>query len=72
MKFIELENLSKKEIDLKLKQVRGVSFTLSTKFVKDEKWNMFKNILPKILASGFIETNQEIGNFGSTIYFAKS
>ena len=72
MKFIELENLSKKEIALKLKQVSAVSFTLSTKFVKDEKWNKFKNILPTLLGAGFIEINQEIGNFGSTKYFTKS
>ena len=72
MKFIELENLSKKEIALKLKQVRGVSFTLSTKFVKHEKWDMFVNILPKILEAGFIEINQEFGNFGTTKYFIKS
>ena len=71
MKFIELENLSKKEITEKLKQVAGVSFTVSTKFVEEEKWNFFDNILPEILGAGFVETKSDIGNFGTTRFFLK-
>jgi len=74
MKFIELSNLSKKQIKDTLKQVAGVSFTLSTKFVKQEKWNLFNNILPEILAAGFqlLEEKTEIGNFGTTKFFSKN
>lgn len=71
MKFIELENLSKKEITQKLREVKAVSFTLSTKFVKEEKWNFFDNILPEILGAGFVETKSDIGNFGTTRFFSK-
>jgi hypothetical protein len=71
MKFIELSNLSKKQIKDTLKQVAGVSFTLSTKFVKEEKWNLFNNILPVILAAGFTEKEQDIGHFGTTKFFSK-
>jgi hypothetical protein len=72
MKFIAIENLSKKEISAILKSARRVSFTLSTKFVNESKWNKFDNILPQILTAGFIESDQEVGNFGSTKFFTKS
>lgn len=71
MKFIQIENLSKKEIMKVLKEVKGVSFTVSTKIVNESQWNKFENILPTILASGFKESEQSSGQFGSTKYFTK-
>jgi len=71
MKFVSIENLSKKEISAKLKEAKGVSYALSTKFIIDSQWSKFKNLLPLLESTGFKEVNQEVGQFGSTKFFAK-
>lgn len=71
MKFAALENLSKKEISQTLKEVAGVSFTLSTKFVRESQYNFFEKILPKIAKAGFKEAGEDRGNFGVTKFFKK-
>lgn len=74
MKYVEISNLSNKEVDQKLKEVNGVSITVSTKCVNDSQFNRALKLLEVLKKSNFVENEEkmEIGQFGITRFFNKN
>lgn len=73
MKYSQIENLSNQELAQKLKEVKAVSLTMSTKFASDEKFNRALKIQETLKKEGFVEQEGkvEIGQFGITKFFTK-